>query len=134
MTMKETLHRKLQRTGLLMSGFFCSSLILVASDGKFPESTGNLDKQDMALLRAQLTAQQEQIDQLRQELQAQKKLILQSRQAAEDVSSSTLGGSSPPAPNSREIASLSLAIPAERAPLAPSPSVQSQYGSARVGA
>jgi hypothetical protein len=107
-----------------MSGFFCSSLILVASDGKFPESTGNLDKQDMALLRAQLTAQQEQIDQLRQELQAQKKLILQSRQAAEDVSSSTLAASSPPAPNSREIASLSLAIPAERAPLAPSPSVQ----------
>ena len=61
-----------------MSGFLCSSVILIAGEGKTSDSKENPDKQEITSLRTQLAAQQEQIDQLRKELQTQRALILRS--------------------------------------------------------
>src|SRR5262245_56486699 len=108
--MKETSHRTPQKVGLLACGFLCSSVILAAGENRIPDSA------EISSLKAQLAYQQEQIDQLRKELQAQRILILQSRQAGEKAPNSPPGTSSPPPREAEQIASLSPAFPKSSAP------------------
>jgi hypothetical protein len=103
--MKEMSYRTPQKVGLLACGFLCSSVILTAGENSISDSA------EISTLKAQLASQQEQIDQLRKELQAQKILILQSRQGARNASGSTLDAPSPPVPEAEQIASLSPAFP-----------------------
>src|SRR5262245_29725944 len=101
MNMKEMCHGTPQKVGLLACVFLCSSVILIAGEDNVSDSA------EIFSLKAQLAKQQEQIDRLRQELQAQRILILQSRQAAENAPNSTLGTSSPSVADAEQVASLS---------------------------
>ena len=73
--------------------------MLVASQDKIANATENPDRQEIVLLRAQLVAQQAQIDQLRKELQEQRELIQRSHQTAGAASSLHTAGSAPVAPS-----------------------------------
>jgi hypothetical protein len=79
----------------LIAGLICASALLVASQDKIAHATENPDRQEIVLLRAQLAAQQAQIDQLRKELQEQRELIERTHQPAGAASSLHTAGSAP---------------------------------------
>ena len=81
--------------GRLIAGLIWASAQLVAGEDAISNAKENPDRQEIVLLRAQLAAQQAQIDQLRKELQEQRELIERTHQPAGAASSLHTAGSAP---------------------------------------
>ncbi|MBP1600414.1 MAG: hypothetical protein H6Q06_565 [Acidobacteria bacterium] len=109
--MKLKVHVMQRTVGPLTAALFFACTLLAAGEGREPDATAGTTKEEIALLKLQLAAQQQQIDQLRRELDEQKSVLRLAVREAVQAPENQVAARAVEEYRQPQVASLAPAIP-----------------------